>query len=157
MNRSSFQQKKIFVERLGCKLIPVQYMESMKDFVEARRTKFEERAWEELVAFIGTQGLNDTKYKSLKENLKEDFAKKQDNYPKTVKDIKPRIEYRTWDAAPKKKEKKSDSKLSDAKKKEYSEAGADTQANFYQKSVNKKQCHCCGSKGHFVPKCEKKG
>ena len=57
--------KKIFVECLGCKLVPVKHMETMEEHTPSKGDKFESKAWEELVMFIGTQGLNNTKCKSL--------------------------------------------------------------------------------------------
>ena len=100
---------KIFEERVGCKLVPVNYMKTMSGYSDSLpdkdKKKFQDDAWDELCGFIGTQGLNDTKYKSLKENLKHEYAKGNNNqYPKSIKEIKPRIEGRTWDAVPKKKE-----------------------------------------------------
>ena len=49
---------------------------------------------------IGVLGVNDTKYKSMKEELKVDYSKGHYNYPKTIPSLKQQLDGRRWDANP---------------------------------------------------------
>ena len=50
--------------------------------------EYQDKAWDELIAMIGVLGVNDTKYKSMKEELKVDYSKGHCNYPKTIPSLK---------------------------------------------------------------------
>ena len=93
--------KKVLVERIGCKIIPVKYMKEMDgyDATDATKVKeYQDKAWDELVVMIGVLGVNDTKYKSMKEELKVDYSKGHCNYPKTIPSLKQQLDGRRWDA-----------------------------------------------------------
>ena len=95
--------KKILVERMGCKIIPIKYMEQMDGYDASNATKvkeYQDKAWDELVAMIGVLGVNDIKYKSMKEELKVDYSKGHCNYPKTIPSLKQQLDGRWWDANP---------------------------------------------------------
>ena len=147
--------RKVFEERLGCKLIPVKYMQSLEGYADDKKDEYEKKAWTELIAFVGTIGLNDTKYKSLKEDLKYDYAKGNNTYPKTLKEVKLRIENRTWDSVPQTTRKESN-QPSKTQKAANIAAGARPQASFYQKTHEERRCYCCGAKNHILPNCKKK-
>ena len=49
---------------------------------------------------IGVLGVNDIKYKSMKEELKVDYSKGHCNYPKTIPSLKQQLDGRRWDANP---------------------------------------------------------
>ena len=156
--------KKILVERMGCKIIPIKYMEQMDGYDASNGNKVKEcqdKAWDELVAMIGVLGVNDIKYKSMKEELKVDYSKGHCNYPKTIPSLKQQLDGRQWDANPNTTNRgngKSTGLSKEAKEARAAliEAGSVPQSNFYQKSNKEGRCHCCGSKNHLLPKCPRK-
>ena len=157
--------KKTLTERLGCKLVPVKCMETLDGYDVAKKAEFETEAWNRLIAVIGVQGANDTKCKSMKEDLKVSHANKRNEYPVSVAELKPQLDARKWDANPnnKKKDNGSSSNGKDKGKPEASaiekaarRAGAQPNASFYQQSSKEKKGHCCGSKNHLLPNCPHK-
>ena len=88
---------------MGCKIIPIKYMEQMDGYDASNTNKVKEcqdKTWDELVAMIGVLGVNDIKYKSMKEELKVDYSKGHCNYPKTIPSLKQQLDGRRWDANP---------------------------------------------------------
>ena len=145
---------------MGCKIIPVKYMKEIDGYDASNAAKvkeYQDKAWDELVAMIGVLGVNDTKYKSMKEEPKVDYSKGHCNYPKTIPSLKQQLDGRWWDANPNNNRGNGKSTgLSKEAKAALIEAGAVPQSNFYQKSNKERRCHCCGSKNHLLPKCPRK-
>ena len=95
--------KKVMVERLGATIAPVSYAKTLANHNPSNPKDAEKQAWEELVAMLGVLGANDTKYKSWKEELKNDHSKGYQNYPKSITELKQQLTTRKWDATPTKK------------------------------------------------------
>ena len=106
---------------------------------------------------IGVLGCNDTKYKSYKEELRNDYGKGHNDYPNDLASMKKQLETRRWDANPNTTGKKKLSAQALKEKESNIALGAVPSANFYQKSNKEKRCYCCGSKNHLLPECNKKG
>ena len=156
---------KIVEERLGCIIVPVKYMTEQpyhKQDTSTDKLTSKKKAWTELCTMIGVLGVNDIKYKSMKEELRRDFSKTHDNYPKDIAALKIQLEGRKWDAVPKTNTQSHSNKSTKQEKeaKELKEAniaaGAVPSANFYQKATQNRACHCCGSKNHFLKDCDKR-
>ena len=91
--------KKILVERMGCKIIPLKYMRAMEGIDASNPSKlkeYQDKAWDELVAMIGVLRVNDTRYKSMKEELKVDCSKGHCNHPKTILSFMQQLDGRRW-------------------------------------------------------------
>ena len=79
--------KKVLVERLGCKIVPINCMKSKANYDMFNDAKYQNEAWDELATMIGVLGAHDGKYKSMKEELKNDWTMNQDHYPKTIESL----------------------------------------------------------------------
>ena len=91
---------KVAMERLGTPIPVNTYVAEMDGYEESKYDDYVQLAFAELVAMIGVLGANDTKYKSYKEEQKNDFAKGNNNFPKTIQELKVQLSARRWDKNP---------------------------------------------------------
>ena len=112
------------------------------DATNANKVKeCQDKAWDELVAMIGVLGVNDIKYKSMKEELKVDYSKGHCNYPKTIPSLKQQLDGRRWAANPNSNTRGNGkttglSKEAKEAKEALIEAGAVPQSNLTQHQTN---------------------
>ena len=81
------------------------HAKNIKGHDQAKHDECVEKAWDEFVCFIGVMGLNDTKFKSCKQELKNEWGQGSDKCPKKLSSLKTAALARTWDANPNNKKK----------------------------------------------------
>ena len=113
----------------------------------ARQKELESNALERLMAIQMIQG---AKSGTMLNNLREQFALGNQQYPTTLSVAYDALKAHQWESGKKKKDdKKNDGKKSDKN----SEEGAS--ASFAQKKADP-YCYCCGAKDHKSPDCPQK-
>jgi hypothetical protein len=149
------QLRDVAVSHLGTEFLD-KFVSQQSFYLEAKpsdRSKIEDEAYEQFMAYLLIRGADPNKYGSMQKNLASQFSLGNDQYPKTIvlaTDAlsQHRIDPKFYEIQKKNRENQKSQRQS---------SGTDntnSETSFAQKS--NAICHICGEKGHVKPDCKKK-